>query len=71
MDFFQVPVDSRDLNYALYFEEGEQNRDRIFEFNSSNAPRLTVPEIESLLLTLPEIRDELSTWPTAAGALRG
>ncbi len=59
-DFFRVPLDTRDLNYALYFEEGETDREQIFDFNSSNAPRLTVPEIENLLLTLPEVRAELA-----------
>jgi len=59
-DFFRVPVDSRDLNYSLYFEQGETDRDQIFDFNSANAPRLTVPEIEALLLTLPQVRAQLS-----------
>ena len=59
-DFFRVPLDSRDLNYSLYFEEGETDREQIFDFNSSNAPRLSVPEIEQVLLTLPEVRAELA-----------
>jgi UDP-glucose 4-epimerase len=59
-EFFQVPVDSRDLNYSMYVEEGEVDREPIFEFNSNNAPRLSVPEVESLLLTLPEIRAHLA-----------
>lgn len=56
---FRVPLDTRDLNYAPYVEEGEQGTDLLFDFNSANAPRLGVPEIEALLLTLPEIRAEL------------
>ncbi|MFI5494849.1 polysaccharide biosynthesis protein [Actinoplanes sp. NPDC051859] len=59
-DFFRVPLDTRDLNYALYFEEGETEREQIFDFNSFNAPRLTVPEVEKLLLTLPEVRAQLA-----------
>lgn len=59
-DFFRVPLDSRDLNYALYFEEGETEREKVFDFDSSNATRLTVPEIEDLLLTLPEVRAQLA-----------
>jgi UDP-glucose 4-epimerase len=59
-EFFQVPVDSRDLNYSMYVEEGEFSREPVMDFNSSNAPRLTVPEIESLLLTLPEVRAQLA-----------
>jgi UDP-N-acetylglucosamine 4,6-dehydratase/5-epimerase len=59
-DFFRVPVDSRDLNYALYVEEGELDREQIFDFNSSNAPRLTIAEVETMLLTLPQVRDQLA-----------
>jgi UDP-N-acetylglucosamine 4,6-dehydratase/5-epimerase len=58
-DFFRVPLDSRDLNYSLYVEEGETDRDALFDFDSDNAPRLTVPEVEQVLLTLPEVRAEL------------
>lgn len=58
-DFFRVPVDSRDLNYSLYVEEGELDRDPLADFNSDNAPRLSVEEIEELLLTLPEVRAHL------------
>jgi UDP-N-acetylglucosamine 4,6-dehydratase len=59
-DFFRVPLDSRDLNYSLYFEEGETDREQVFGFDSSNAPRMTVSEIEAVLLTLPEVRAELA-----------
>jgi UDP-glucose 4-epimerase len=58
-DFFRVPIDSRDLNYALYFEQGNLRREYRDDFTSANAPRLSVPEIVDLLLTLPEIRAEL------------
>jgi len=60
-EFFRVPLDTRDLNYAPYVEEGEQDTGRLCDFNSANAPRLGVSEIEALLLTLPEIRAELGT----------
>jgi UDP-glucose 4-epimerase len=58
-DFFRVPVDARDLNYALYTSEGDPGV-ATTDFNSANAPRLDVPEIMTLLLTLPEIRAELA-----------
>lgn len=59
-DFFRVPVDARDLNYALYVSEGELTPPPAADFNSANAPRLDVPQIMDLLLTLPEIRAELA-----------
>ncbi len=59
-DFFRVPVDARDLNYALYVTEGELGESHGEDFNSANAPRLDVPQIMDLLRTLPEIRAELA-----------
>lgn len=60
-DFFRVPLDARDLNYALYVSEGEVGERRVADFNSANAPRLDVPQIMELLLTLPEVRAELGS----------
>jgi len=62
-DFYRVPVDIRDLNYALYVEEGDPHRNAVGDFNSSNAPRLGVPEIISLLSALPEVQAELGPLP--------
>jgi UDP-N-acetylglucosamine 4,6-dehydratase/5-epimerase len=67
-DFYRVPIDSRDLNYASYVEEGEPTEDQFFEFNSHNARRLDVPEIMDLLLTLPEIQAELGALPDLLAA---
>ncbi|WP_328650005.1 SDR family NAD(P)-dependent oxidoreductase [Micromonospora sp. NBC_00330] len=59
-DFLRVPLDGRDLNYALYVSEGGLGDGRTEDFNSSNAPQLGVPEIIELLKTLPEVRAELA-----------
>jgi UDP-N-acetylglucosamine 4,6-dehydratase len=58
--YFRVPVDSRDLNYALYFDQGDPKVGRTDDFDSASAPRLTVPDIEALLRTLPEVQAELT-----------
>jgi UDP-N-acetylglucosamine 4,6-dehydratase len=58
-DMFRIPADTRDLNYAPYFDEGGPAGERWFDFNSGNARRLDVPEIQDLLATLPEIQREL------------
>lgn len=67
-EFIRVPLDSRDLNYGPYVDEGEPDSARLFDFSSANATRLTVPEIEGLLLTLPEIRAELEHLPVSVSA---
>jgi UDP-glucose 4-epimerase len=59
-DFFRVPLDARDLNYALYVSDGDPAGATAAAFNSSNAHRLAVPEIIALLRTLPEVNEELA-----------
>ncbi|MEU7675306.1 SDR family NAD(P)-dependent oxidoreductase [Micromonospora taraxaci] len=59
-EFLRVPLDARDLNYSLYVSEGELDGEPVEDFNSSNAPRLGVPQIIELLRRLPEVRAELA-----------
>lgn len=60
-DFYQVPCDSRDLNYAAYFEDG--NAENVLSaFNSNNTQLLTVQEVKERLLQLPYIKEELAEW---------
>lgn len=59
-NYFQVPADNRDLNYNVYFEEGNVEQIHFEDYDSHLVPRMTVSEVEQLLLTLPEIRSELA-----------
>ena len=61
-DFFRVPADQRDLNYDLYFNEGNQERTKLSEFNSSNTELLDVEAVKKKLLELQYIRDELENY---------
>lgn len=61
-NFFRVPADQRDLNYDLYFNEGNQERNKLTEFNSSNTELLGVEEVKKKLLKLQYIRDEIEAW---------
>lgn len=58
-DYFVVNRDDRDLNYGKYFTEGEGRDKSIQDYTSENTTRLTVDELEKLLVTLPEIKEEL------------
>ncbi|WP_441156127.1 SDR family NAD(P)-dependent oxidoreductase [Micromonospora sp. H33] len=69
-DFLRVPIDSRDLNYALYFDQGDPSHDHRADYTSDNTTRLGVPEIMSLLMTLPEVRQHLDV-PMISSAGRG
>ncbi len=58
--FFRVPLDARGLEYALYFESGEVAANQFADFNSNTTQQLTAPELERLLLSLPEIQKRLA-----------
>lgn len=57
--FFRVPLDARDLNYEVFFEEGETRKASLEAYTSHNATRLDIDEVLTLLLSLPEIQREL------------
>lgn len=59
-DFFRIRPDNRDLNYKIYVEEGRKERRWYEDYHSHNVTRMSVEEVEQLLLTLPEIRRELA-----------
>lgn len=59
-NYFRIPADNRDLNYAKYFTEGEGSRRNQEEYNSDNTNRIGVEEVKELLLKLPYIKEELS-----------
>jgi UDP-N-acetylglucosamine 4,6-dehydratase len=58
-NYFRVPADNRDLNYAQYFTEGEEKIASFEDYTSHNTQRLSVPQIKELLLKLDFIREEL------------
>lgn len=59
-NYFRIPADNRDLNYAKYFTEGEGSRRNQEEYNSDNTNRIGIEEVKELLLKLPYIKEELS-----------
>ena len=61
-DYYRVRMDDRDLNYALYFSEGDTGLAPTDDYHSHNTTRLTLPEVEELLRGLPEIQAELASW---------
>ena len=51
-DYYRVPPDLRDLNYAKYVEEGDQKVSQFEDYNSHNTQRLDVQGMKQLLLKL-------------------
>ncbi len=60
-DYFRIPGDNRDLNYSVYVEEGDTTQARYDDYDSHTVDRLTLSQVEELLLSLPEVRAELDS----------
>lgn len=59
-DYYRIPADNRDLNYAQYFSEGEERISHQVDYNSHNTERLNIMQIKALLMKLDFIRDALN-----------
>jgi len=55
--YYRIPADSRDLNYAKYFVEGETAISEIDDYTSHNTKRLSVDEVKQVLLSLDLIKE--------------
>ena len=61
-DFFRIPADASDLNYAKYFSSGNRKVAAIQEYNSSNTHRLNPEELKATLLGCNYVSRELEAW---------
>ena len=57
--YYRVPSDDRDLNYAKYFVEGELEIAALDDYTSHNTERLDVDGVKRLLLKLDYIQEQL------------
>lgn len=58
-DYYRVQMDNRGLNYEKYFTDGNESEIDFDDYHSHNTERLTVDQVKELLLTLPEVKQEL------------
>ncbi len=58
-DFYRIPADNRDLNYAKYYSQGEEAVSRTEDYNSHNTYQQDVEGMKKLLLKLPSIRKDV------------
>jgi UDP-N-acetylglucosamine 4,6-dehydratase len=65
--YYRISSDSRDLNYALYFEKGEKKVTQFEDYTSANTHQLSDEELKALLLKLDYLRQELAA-PTSLPA---
>jgi len=61
-DFFRVPADTSDLNYAKYFSSGNRKVADMEEYSSNNTHRLNEAELEQVLLSCEYVARELADW---------
>jgi UDP-N-acetylglucosamine 4,6-dehydratase/5-epimerase len=69
-EYFRVPPDGRDLNYAKFVEEGEQRITQALhgeEYNSHNTTRLNIDGMKKLLLKLDFMRRIVRGEPAEIG----
>ena len=58
-NFYRIPADNRDLNYAQYFSEGEHDVSKVEDYHSHNAEQQGVEGMKKLLSKLALIRKEV------------
>lgn len=58
-DYYRIPADTRDLNYAQFFSEGETAVSQNEEYHSHNTQRLDIEGTKKLLHKLPVIREDI------------
>jgi len=66
-NYFMIPIDARDLNYANYIVEGKKVELDTEDYTSHNTKRLNKDEIIKLLHSLEYIKDALITGRAGEG----
>ena len=58
-NYYMIPADDRNLNYANYFAEGRRSVDMNEEYSSHNTERLTLQGTKELLMSLDYVQNAL------------
>jgi UDP-N-acetylglucosamine 4,6-dehydratase/5-epimerase len=58
--YYRIPADSRDLNYAKYFVEGEVEISSYEDYTSHNTHRLDIAAVKKVLMRLALVREAVS-----------
>ena len=57
--YYRIPADSRDLNYDMYFIEGQTSISQFDDYTSHNTRRLDVEQVKQILLELAIVREAI------------
>jgi len=66
-DYYMVPLDNRDLNYANYFVDGRQSVSQSIDYTSHSTHRLNKEELKQLLLSLDYVQRALESGSQGEG----
>jgi UDP-glucose 4-epimerase len=58
--YYRIPADSRDLNYDMYFIEGQTSISQFDDYTSHNTSRLDVEQVKKILLELAIVREAMN-----------
>lgn len=58
--YYRVQMDGRNLNYDRYFVQGEESVSKLDDYTSHNAERLSISQVQDLLLKLDFIQEALN-----------
>ena len=58
--YYQIPADTRDLNYDKYFSEGETALSKADDYTSHNTEQLSIDQVKKTLLKLDFIKKALN-----------
>jgi UDP-N-acetylglucosamine 4,6-dehydratase/5-epimerase len=58
--YYRIPADSRDLNYDMYFIEGQTSISQFDDYTSHNTRRLDVEQVKKTLLELAIVREAMN-----------
>ena len=57
--YYRIPVDNRDLNYNIYFVNGEKKIAGMDDYTSHNTERLSIEQVKEILFKLDYIKEQL------------
>jgi len=62
-DYFRVPLDSRSLDYQIYFDKGQVASSTYESYNSHNTAQLSVDQVVDLISNLQEYKNYMKENP--------
>ncbi len=55
-NYFRIPLDARNLDYQIYFEKGQREKDTNLSYTSENTDRLNAEDLAEKIENLPEFK---------------